>query len=221
MAVENPEHWPDAQRRFHLAYLEDPAAFPRRAVELVWVTRHETRWYLDTDVVTGRHLGVEVTVTDADAPGHGPSMRFAVTSDAAPPRLGGEDTGVLVGGWGANATCCVEVDGGVVWPAYNPVEIGERAAWSARSRARRQRGTRTPSTPRVLPERWRRLPRLVRGALVAALAAVVVALKWVHGARVSGHPVSWAGPPFYGGVILVVLLLWSVMRDDPEPPSGS
>jgi hypothetical protein len=217
VAVENPEHWPEAQRRFHLAYLEDPAAFPRRPVGLVWVTRHQTRWSLD--VVTGRHVGVEVTVTDVD--GHGRSMRFAVSSDTSPPRLGGEDTGFLVGGWGANATCCVEVDGGVVWPAYNPVEIDDRAAWSARSRARQQRGTRTPSTTWVPPERWLRLPRLVRGVLVAAVATVAVTMMWVRGARVSGHPVTWARPPFYAGAMLVVIVLSFFLRDDSEPPSGS
>lgn len=220
MAVENPEHWPDEQRRFHLAYLDDPTAFPRRPVEVVWVTRPNTAWNLD--VVTGRHEGVEITVTELE--GDHRSLRFAAAADQVPPRQGGCVPGALVGDWGPNATFCVEVDGGVVWPGYNPEEVSLRAAGSARGTSREQ--AIRPSLPSLAgPEpmsaRWLNLPRPVRAILMVSAAALWVAVGWAKGSRIGGHPVTWAGPPFYAAAIVIVLVVAWVMRGPRVPPSGS
>lgn len=71
--METPADWPDAQRAFHLAYLDDPAQFLRRPVTVTWVTLRQrggmvglarTMWRL----AGRRYEGVEVTVTESRPP---------------------------------------------------------------------------------------------------------------------------------------------------------
>ncbi|MEZ5177090.1 MAG: hypothetical protein R2746_02095 [Acidimicrobiales bacterium] len=214
MAVENPEHWPDAQRRFHLAYLEDPSAFPRHDVELVWITRPDTAWNLD--VVTGRHDGVEATVTEVG--GEHRSLRFAVAPDQVPPRQGGRVPGVLVGEWRPNATLCVEVEGGVVWPAYNPEEVGSRAVAANRDTAREQRIRRSVPSPAAW---WQAASRRERWAAVAATVALL-AFRVLVRTGVRHLPSAWIGTyRGIGGVALLCGAWYGLLKKDEDPPSGS
>lgn len=48
-------------------------------------------------------------------------MRFSVADEEVPPRPRGSTTVVLVGELCSNAVCCIQVEGGVIWPAANPV----------------------------------------------------------------------------------------------------
>ena len=51
------------------------------------------------------------------------AMRFAVDPGQCPQRARGTTSGALLGGIGMSAVCCVELDGGVIWPADNPVRL--------------------------------------------------------------------------------------------------
>jgi len=109
MIASPPSAWADAERRFHLAYLEDPEPFPRSRVSVTWTTRRDSEGSLELFVVL-----------ESD-----PSRSMAFSIDlggSTPLRPEGTSSGVLVGGFGTNAITCLEVDGQVLWPMLHPVE---------------------------------------------------------------------------------------------------
>lgn len=97
--VRPASQWAEAQRALRTAYLRDPSSLPRRRV---------------TVTIDG-----SVTVSDTSDPS--PSMTFTPSKEPGMPSWVGAEDGTLVGELGTNAAACVEVAGGVVWPAYNPV----------------------------------------------------------------------------------------------------
>jgi len=108
MIASPPSAWADAERRFHLAYLQDPEPFPRSRVSVTWTTRRHS----------GGNLGLFV-VLESDP---SRSMAFSIDSGPTPLRPEGTSSGVLAGGFCTNVITCLEVDGQVLWPMGNPVE---------------------------------------------------------------------------------------------------
>ena len=123
-----PSAWAEAERAFHLTYQAGADSLPRRAVRVTWTTRRlgDRGGFLLSALRegSGAHDGVEVTVAPAAEPGR--SMVFSIDPGPTPLRPEGATAGVLVGGFGSNAVCCLEVDGRVVWPTMNPVERAVR-----------------------------------------------------------------------------------------------
>ena len=119
-----PSAWADAEREFHLAYLQDPAGpYPRTEVGISWLAHDKEQGLLEQlfEAARGRPTAIDMVaflLVSTD----GRSMSFDAQPEHALAERWGSVHGVLVGGLGSNAIACIEVTGQVIWPMFNPTE---------------------------------------------------------------------------------------------------
>ena len=141
--ARRPSQWADDQRHFHEAYNDDPTPFARQRVTVRWSPGNDgspvgggvgvvgllaSLISLGALLLGRKQRGVpvfhpaELYVFPAPGAVGARAVRFPISEPLLTDQPLEADA-MLVGECTQNGTCCVELQGQVLWPSYNPALV--------------------------------------------------------------------------------------------------